>query len=95
MKMNRDNIVTSFPKNKINVLLLENIHPTGHRLFQDEGFHVESIPGSLAPAELRHKIEDVSVLGIRSKTTIDAEILRMARRLLAIGAFCIVLTRLI
>jgi len=87
--MSKDNIVTSFPKNKINVLLLENIHPTGHRLFQDEGFHVESIPGSIAPAELRYKIEDVSVLGIRSKTTIDAEILANARRLLAIGAFCI------
>jgi D-3-phosphoglycerate dehydrogenase len=80
---------TSFPKNKINILLLENIHPLAREMFQKEGFHVESLAGSISHAELEEKIKDVSVLGIRSKTNIDAEILDNAKRLLCVGAFCI------
>lgn len=80
---------TSYPKNKINILLLENIHPTAEQIFQDEGFHVETISGSVDQNVLKDKIKDVSVLGIRSKTNIDDEIITNAKRLLSIGAFCI------
>ncbi|MFA7711032.1 MAG: phosphoglycerate dehydrogenase, partial [Candidatus Neomarinimicrobiota bacterium] len=80
---------TSFPKNKINILLLENIHPLAREMFQKEGFHVESLAGSISHAELEEKIKNVSVLGIRSKTNIDAGILDNAKRLLCVGAFCI------
>jgi len=80
---------TSFPKNKINILLLENIHPSAQRLFQSEGFQVEALTGSISHSDLEKKIQYVSVLGIRSKTNIDAEILANAKRLLCIGAFCI------
>lgn len=82
-------MTTSYPKSKINVLLLENIHPKAHRLFEEDGFHVETVSGSLSPQELAARIKDVFILGIRSKTTIDAAVLSSARHLLAIGAFCI------
>ncbi len=82
-------MVTSYPKSRINILLLENIHPTAARIFQEDGFHVETLPGSLGHEMLKERIRDVSVLGIRSKTVVDADILENAERLLAIGAFCI------
>lgn len=80
---------TSFPKSRLNILLLENIHPRAQQLFTAEGFPVEELPGSLEPEILKEKLRDVSVLGIRSKTTLNAEILANARWLLAVGAFCI------
>ena len=79
----------TFQKSKTNVLLLENISPTAQRIFQTEGFPVESLPGSVPHELLKEKIKDISVLGIRSKTIIDAEILENAQNLMAIGAFCI------
>lgn len=82
-------MLTSFPKNKIKILLLENIHPTAQQIFENDGFQVETISGSVAQDVLKEKISDVSVLGIRSKTNVDAEILSQAKRLLSIGAFCI------
>ena len=80
---------TSFPKDRIKVLLLENIHPSAHELFNAEGLHVETVSGALKPAELVKKIEDVHILGIRSKTRVTAEALAAARRLLTVGCFCI------
>jgi D-3-phosphoglycerate dehydrogenase len=80
---------TSFPKDRIKVLLLENIHPSAHELFRAEGFHLETLPGALGPEELAARIEDVHLIGIRSKTRITDEALAKARRLLAVGCFCI------
>ena len=62
--------VTSFPKDQIKVLLLENVHPSAHALFQAEGFHLETVKGALGEAELVERIADVHVLGIRSKTRV-------------------------
>jgi D-3-phosphoglycerate dehydrogenase len=81
--------VTSFPKDQIKVLLLENIHASAHEIFRGEGFHVETMPGALKEAELIEKIRDVHVLGIRSKTRVTPAALAEARRLLALGCFCI------
>ncbi|MGZ3452895.1 MAG: phosphoglycerate dehydrogenase [Polyangiales bacterium] len=81
--------VTSFPKDKINILLLENVHPSAHAMFRGEGFHLEVMSTALKEKELIEKIRDVHVLGIRSKTQVRKEAIAEARRLLAIGAFCI------
>ncbi len=81
--------VTSFPRDKIKVLLLENIHANARELFAAEGFALEVVSGALSPAELARAIQDVHILGIRSKTQITAETLAPARRLLTVGAFCI------
>ncbi len=80
---------TSFPKNKISVLLLENIHQVATANFENESFKVETLAGALDPDELKRKIADVHVVGIRSKTQLTGDIIKEGRRLLAIGAFCI------
>jgi D-3-phosphoglycerate dehydrogenase len=79
----------SYPKNRISVLLLENIHPDAVRIFDQEGYSVETVKGSLSEDELCKRIKDVSILGIRSKTQITPRILDCANKLHAIGTFCI------
>ncbi len=87
--LNKLNTVISYPKNRINVLLLENIHPFAVEAFKAEGFNVEVYPGGLDEDELCSKIKNISVLGIRSKTMVTARVLENANRLMTIGAFCI------
>jgi D-3-phosphoglycerate dehydrogenase len=82
-------LTTSFPKEKIKVLLLENIHESAQELFSAEAFQVERVGGGLAEAELKRRIADVHVLGIRSKTQVSAAALAEAKRLLTLGCFCI------
>ena len=78
---------TSYPKNKIKILLLENIHPAAVKRMQEAGYAVELSGASLSPAELLEKIKDVHVLGIRSKTKVTAEHLQAAQKLLCVGCF--------
>lgn len=78
----------SYPKNRIKVLLLENVH-ADIRNFKEEGYQVETHNGAMTEAELAEAIKGVSILGIRSKTQVTKEVLKNADRLLAIGAFCI------
>lgn len=80
---------TSFPKNKIRFLLLENIHASAHALVNEQGFSLDACSGALAEPELIERIRDVHILGIRSKTQVTDRVLAEARRLLAVGAFCI------
>ena len=87
--LNKLNTAISYPKNRINVLLLENVHPIALETMRAEGFNVETYPAGLAEEELCEKIKNVSVLGIRSKTQVTAKVLENANRLMAIGAFCI------
>ncbi len=76
-------------KNKLKVLLLEKIHPLAADLFREQGFAVSTVPQSLDEKELKTKIKDVDILGIRSKTQITPDIIAAADKLLVIGAFCI------
>ena len=58
---------TSFPKNEIKVLLLENVHESAHEIFRGQGFHIEAVPRALKEDELVAKLADgVHILGIRS-----------------------------
>ena len=79
----------SYPKSRIKVLLLENVHPAALRAFEEQGFNVEFVKGALDEDELCERIKDVSIIGIRSKTNITKRVLDNANRLMAIGAFCI------
>lgn len=79
----------SYPKSKINVLLLEKVDKIAFDLFKEEGYNVESLDGSLNEKDLIKKIKDISILGIRSKTIISDKVIKSANKLLAIGAFCI------
>jgi len=82
-------MTTSFPKHKIRVVLLEGVHDRGAELLRAEGFDVEALPRSLAHDDLLEAARDAHLLGIRSKTKVTAEVLGGARRLLAVGCFCI------
>lgn len=81
---------TSFPKEDIKVLLLENIHASAHEIFATEGYKVEAVPRALKEEELIERLQDgVHLLGIRSKTRVTAKALEAGKRLLSVGAFCI------
>jgi D-3-phosphoglycerate dehydrogenase / 2-oxoglutarate reductase len=79
----------SFPKSKVKVLLLENVHPAAIDMFRAEEYQVESLPKALSEDELVARIAGVHLLGIRSKTRVSARVLAASSRLLAVGCFCI------
>lgn len=81
---------TSYPKDKIRILFLENISPKAIQLFADNGYtQVEQVSGALNEEELINTIGNVHLLGIRSKTHISERVLQAAPKLQAIGCFCI------
>lgn len=81
---------TSYPKEKIRILFLENISDQAVKNFQLQGYtKVEKISKALTEDELIKEIKDVHILGIRSKTQITPKVLAAAARLQAIGCFCI------
>lgn len=85
-----ENKKTSYPKEKIKILFLENISEVAVKRFKAAGYsNIKILNGALSEAELIHAIKDVHLLGIRSKTQISKKILDAAPRLQAIGCFCI------
>ncbi|MFT4196494.1 MAG: phosphoglycerate dehydrogenase [Pseudoxanthomonas sp.] len=81
---------TSFPRGDIRVLLLEGVSQTAVETFQAAGytqieFHAKSLPED----ELKARIAEAHIVGIRSRTQLSAEVLSHARRLIAVGCFCI------
>ena len=81
---------TSYPKEKIRILFLENISDVAVKNFRQQGYvQVEKISKALTEQELIDEIKDVHILGIRSKTQITKNILSAAKKLQAIGCFCI------
>jgi D-3-phosphoglycerate dehydrogenase len=85
-----DKKITSYPKEKINILLLENISDTAVKFFKDNGYvSVKKISGALSEEDLIREVKDVHLLGIRSKTQITSRVLDAAKKLQAIGCFCI------
>jgi len=82
--------ITSYPKEKINILLLENISDTAVKFFKDSGYaSVKKVSGALSEEDLIREVKDVHLLGIRSKTQITSRVLDAAKKLQAIGCFCI------
>jgi D-3-phosphoglycerate dehydrogenase len=81
---------TSYPKHKIKVLFLENISEKAVQYFKLQGYtDVKKMSGALSEEELIKVIKDVHILGIRSKTFISKKVLDSAKKLQAIGCFCI------
>lgn len=81
---------TSYPKEKINILFLENISDKAVKHFSESGYaSVRKLSGALSEDQLIQEIKDVHLLGIRSKTQITQKVLDAAKKLQAIGCFCI------
>ena len=79
----------SYPKHRIKILLLENVHPDAFEKLSSDGFSVELVKTSLSEEVLIEKLQGVHVLGIRSKTQVTKKVLEAADKLMVVGAFCI------
>ena len=80
----------SLDKNKINVLMLEGIHQSAIDTFREAGYNnIEFIKTALDGVELEQKIKNVHILGIRSRTNLNPEILKKAKKLFAVGCYSI------
>lgn len=81
---------TSYPKDKIKILMLENISDAAIKVFKDSGYaDIKKISGALSEEQLINEIKHVHMVGIRSKTQITEKVLQHAEKLQAIGCFCI------
>ncbi len=81
---------TSYPRDKIKILLLENISDSAVEELNTSGYaEIKRLSGALSEAHLTKEIKGVHILGIRSKTRVTENVLQKADKLLAVGAFCI------
>jgi len=81
---------TSYPRSDIKVLLLEGVSPSAVDVFRQAGYsQIECHEKSLSRDSLKKAVADAHIVGIRSRTQLNAEVLTEARRLLAVGCFCI------
>ncbi|TNF68317.1 MAG: phosphoglycerate dehydrogenase [Gammaproteobacteria bacterium] len=80
----------SLDKDKIKILLLENISQCAVDAFHRAGYrNIEQIKGALNEEQLIEKLQDTRILGIRSRSNLNEMILKQAPKLVAIGCFCI------
>ena len=81
---------TSYPKDKIKILLLENISEAAVQEIKEAGYtNIKRMSGAVSEKELIAEIKGVHLLGIRSKTHVTAKVLAKADKLLTIGCYCI------
>ena len=80
---------TSYPLKKIKVVLFEGIHERAANLFRDAGFQVETYAGAFKGQELIDIAADAHIIGLRSKTHLQADFFAACKHLWAVGCFCI------
>ncbi|ELR65340.1 D-3-phosphoglycerate dehydrogenase [Photobacterium marinum] len=80
----------SLDKEKIKILLLEGLHPSSIEVLQQAGYtNIEYHKGSLSGDELLEAAKDAHFIGIRSRTQLTEEVFESAKKLIAVGCFCI------
>jgi D-3-phosphoglycerate dehydrogenase len=80
---------TSYPRDRIRITILENVHPAAADALTERGYSVEVIPRALEGKELAAAIAASHVLGVRSRTKVRDDCLKHAGRMLAIGCFSV------
>lgn len=81
---------TSLDKSKIKFLLLEGVHQNAVDTLKAAGYsNIEYLKGALSDEELKVKIADAHFVGIRSRTQLTADVFEHAKKLVAVGCFCI------
>ena len=88
--MIQKSIDSSVAKSELQAVLFEGIHPSAVEALEQAGYtrivtHAKSLSGD----ELLAAIADAHFVGVRSRTQLTAEVLQHARRLVAVGCFCI------
>ncbi len=80
----------SLDKDKIKILLLEGVHQTALDAFAADGYtNIEYHKKSLGEAQLLEAIRDAHFVGIRSRTHLTEAVFAEAKKLVAVGCFCI------
>ncbi|MEH6548682.1 MAG: phosphoglycerate dehydrogenase [Pseudomonadales bacterium] len=83
-------IKTSLDKSKIKFLLLEGLHPSSVTSLEGAGYtNIEYVKTALNEDELIERIADVHFVGIRSRTQLTEKVFAAAKKLNAVGCFCI------
>jgi D-3-phosphoglycerate dehydrogenase len=81
---------TSLDKDKIRFLLLEGVHESAVKTLNKAGYtNIEYLKSSLGHEELIEKIADAHFVGIRSRTQLTEDVFAAAKKLIAVGCFCI------
>lgn len=81
---------TSLDKSKIKILLLEGVHQSALEVFEAAGYsNITALSGAISEAELIAQISEVHILGIRSRTQVNGAVIAQAKKLIAVGCFCI------
>ncbi|MDC0661629.1 phosphoglycerate dehydrogenase [Marinobacter sp. SS21] len=81
---------TSLEKSKIRILLLEGVHQSAIDTLNAAGYtNIEYLTHSLAEDDLIEKIADAHFVGIRSRTQLTERVFEAAKKLVAVGCFCI------
>ena len=81
---------TSLDRSKIRVVLLEGVHHSAVDAFKAYGYsNIDNIKTSLPDEELKQKLANAHIVGIRSRTQLTEDVLASANKLIAIGCFCI------
>jgi len=81
---------TSLDKSKIRIVLLEGVHQSAVERLNADGYtNIEHLSHSLSEDDLIEKIADAHFVGIRSRTQLTERVLDSARKLVAVGCFCI------
>ncbi|MEZ7942897.1 MAG: phosphoglycerate dehydrogenase [Halioglobus sp.] len=80
----------SLEKSKIKFLLLEGVHPSARATLQQSGYsNIEEHKKALPLEELKVAIANTHFVGIRSRTQLTQEVFDAAKKLVAVGCFCI------
>lgn len=81
---------TSFPRSELSILLLEGIAPSAVDAFRAAGYErIDYRPTALTGDELVDAVRGAHLVGIRSRTNLDESVLKEAKKLVAVGCFCI------
>ena len=80
----------SLEKSKIKFLLLEGVHASAVETLEKAGYsNIELHQKALSPEDLKRVIADAHFVGIRSRTQLTEDIFAAAKKLVAVGCFCI------
>ncbi|WP_459616778.1 phosphoglycerate dehydrogenase [Bordetella sp. 2513F-2] len=72
------------------IVLFENIHPSAREVFHAAGYtDIATYAAALPPAELRAALRGAEVVGIRSRTHLDAALFSANPDVRVVGCFCI------
>src|SRR5580692_9756780 len=75
---------------KAKLLLLEGVNDSAVELLQVSGFSaIERLPKALEGEALRNALKGISILGIRSRTSLTQDVFAAADQLVAVGCFSV------